>query len=256
MLIAFIFWSLARKDKALLDLSILKHRGAASSSALQFLTGVALYGAMFLLPLYFQQGLGVDTLTVGLLLIPQGVGSLFSRGVAGRLTDTFGARSVAVIGFLIIGITTIPFAFATPTTNITFLMIALLLRGFGLGAVTIPLTSSAYIGLDRQQIPDASIIVRTAQQLGGSFGVAVLAVVFQATLSGLGAGASITMALNTSFWWTVGFTGLAVILALLLPGRPKPATTPGTQGLDRSDAAEDAPSGQTAPSLVPQIQQK
>ena len=68
------------------------HRPTWSATALLFLSGAALYGAMLLLPLYFQELRGTDALGAGLLLIPQGVGSLISRTVAARLMDRLSAR--------------------------------------------------------------------------------------------------------------------------------------------------------------------
>ena len=56
-------------------------------------------------------------------------------------------------------------------------MVALFVRGFGLGAVTMPLMAVAFLGLEHEEVPDASIITRIAQQVGGSFGTAVLAVI-------------------------------------------------------------------------------
>jgi hypothetical protein len=52
-------------------------------------------------------------------------------------------------------------------------------RGFGLGAVTIPVMAAAYVGLDKPQVAHASVLTRTTQQIGGSFGTAVLAVVLE-----------------------------------------------------------------------------
>ena len=55
----------------------------------------------------------------------------------------------------------------------------MIIRGFGLGAVTMPVMVASYIGLDKQQIPHSSVLTRTAQQIGGSFGTAVLAVILE-----------------------------------------------------------------------------
>jgi hypothetical protein len=111
-------------------------------------------------------------------------------------------------------------------------MAALLLRGFGLGAVTIPLMTAAFVGLDRPDVPHASIITRIAQQVGGSFGVALLAVILDGALAHTaGGGDSSATAFDQAFWWASGFTGLAMLLCLALPGRPRttgePATTVG-----------------------------
>jgi EmrB/QacA subfamily drug resistance transporter len=224
LLIVFVVYAARAGERALVDVRLFAHRSVASASALLFLSGAALYGALLLLPLYFQDLRGADALGAGLLLIPQGVGTLFSRTIAGRLTDTIGARWVSAAGFAIVGISTIPFALAGADTNEWLLMAALLVRGFGLGAVTIPLMTAAFVGLDRPDIPHASIITRITQQLGGSFGVALLAVIFDGALSQTtGSRASAAAAFDQAFWWAIGFTGLAVLLSLALPGRLRAA---------------------------------
>jgi len=230
----FVLWAARRDDGALVDVRLLRHRPLAASSALLFLSGMALYGAMLLLPLYWQEVRGADALEAGLLLMPQGIGTVLSRSLAGRLTDRLGGRWLSLAGFAIVAAATIPFALATPATNEWFLMAALLLRGVGLGAVTIPLMSVAYLGLERSEVPHASIITRIATQVGGSFGVAVLAVILHAATANARTGDALASAFNQSFWWAVGFTGLAAALSLLLPGRPQPdvaqatASNPGT----------------------------
>ncbi|WP_223692910.1 MDR family MFS transporter [Leifsonia poae] len=226
LLVAFAFWAARLAGSALVDVRLFRHRPVASASALMFLSGASLYGAMLLLPLYFQEVRGMEALGAGLMLVPQGIGTLFSRTLAGRLTDRIGARWVTLVGFAIVGIATIPFAFATPTTNEWLLMGALLLRGFGLGAVTIPLMAVAFVGLERSDVPHASVLTRIAQQVGGSFGVALLAVILQGAAVGAHGLAGIADAFDVAFWWAVGFTVLAVALSLLLPAAAAPAPSP------------------------------
>jgi EmrB/QacA subfamily drug resistance transporter len=225
LLVAFVTSALRRGDRALVDVRLFAHRAVASASALLFLSGAALYGAMLLLPLYFQDVRGVDALGAGLLLVPQGIGTYFSRSLAGRLTDALGAKWVTLIGFAIVGVATIPFAFATASTNEWFVMAALLVRGFGLGAVTIPLMTAAFIGLERSDIPHASIITRIAQQVGGSFGVALLAVILDGAIAQIATShGMLAAAFDQAFWWSIGFTGVAVVLSLVLPGKPTDST--------------------------------
>jgi EmrB/QacA subfamily drug resistance transporter len=211
-LVAAFAWRAARLGgSALVDVRLLRHRPVASSTAMLFLSGASLYGAMLLLPLYFQQSRGASVLTAGLLLVPQGVGSLLSRGLTGRLIDTIGARVLVTAGFVLVGLATVPFALAGPHTAQTWLLAALLVRGFGLSMVTLPVMAVAFLGLERSAVPHASILTRIAQQIGGSFGTAVLAVILAATGS-----------FDQAFWWAVGFTGVAVVLSFWLPGRPAP----------------------------------
>jgi MFS family permease len=222
LLTMFVLYSLRQAGSALVDIRLLSHRPLASSSALTFLTGAALYGGMVLMPLYWQEVRGMNALHAGLLVAPQGIGALLSRPVGG-LSDRIGVRWVAFAGFLIVGLATVPFALASPSTNEWYLMAVLVVRGFGLASVSIPLSAAAYIGLRHDEIPHASIITRVAQQVGGSFGVAVLAVILAAALRNLGphsGSAATATAFDQAFWWAVGFTGLALALSLILPNAP------------------------------------
>ncbi|MCK9903416.1 multidrug transporter [Parafrankia colletiae] len=215
---AFVGWALPRSAGALVDLRLFRHRALTSAAAVGFVLGATLYGSMLLLPLYWQQVRGEDALGAGLLLIPQGVGTLLSRGVAGRCTDRYGPRWVAVTGFAIACAATVPFAFVTADTSDVPLMVALLVRGVGLGAATIPLASAAYVGLGHEEIPHASVITRIAQQIGGSLGTAVLAVILQHSVDGAGTPDALADAFGAAFWWSVAFTAVAVPLCLFLPG--------------------------------------
>lgn len=216
----FAAWALSRAG-SLVDLRLFRHRPLASAASLSFLGGITLYGAM-LLPLYWQQVRGEDALGAGLLLIPQGVGAFVARTRAGHCTDRIGPRWVAFAGFALATAATVPFAFAGAGTSKVLLMAALLVRGIGMGAAMVPLNGAAYIGLGHQEIPDASIIARVAQQLGGSVGTAVLAIVLQHTVGDARTPAALADGFGDAFWWSVAFSVVAVPLCLLLPGRPEP----------------------------------
>lgn len=233
LLVAFAVYSARMAGRALVDVRLFGHRSVASASALLLLSGAALYGGMLLLPLYFQDLRGVDPLRAGLLLVPQGIGTFFSRRIAGRLMDSIGAKWVALAGFAIVGLATVPFAVATQATNEWFLMAFLVLRGFGLGAVTVPVMAVAFVGLDRPDVPHASILTRIAQQIGGSFGVALLAVILEGlTAAGDGSAAATAYAFDQAFWWSIGFTAVAIVVSLTLPGRPRPVLAPAGAGVD------------------------
>ena len=80
-----------------------------------FVAGLSMYGALPLLPLYYQQVRGASALTAGLLMVPQGVGSLLPRTVAGRLIDRIGPRPVVLAGMTLAALGTVPFALAGGT---------------------------------------------------------------------------------------------------------------------------------------------
>lgn len=220
VLIGLFAWRALNVSAPLVDLRLLRHGSLAAASLQLFLSGFVLYGAMLLIPLYAQQLRGDDALTAGLLLAPQGLGLLLSRSLAGKLTDRFGARWVVVAGLVVVALGTLPFAGPGLEAGPWLLAATLVIRGIGLGAVTIPVMAAAYVELDRPEVPHASIITRTAQQIGGSFGTAVLAVILESGLAAQAAtGGNPALAFEQSFWWVVGFTLVALVAAFWLPGR-------------------------------------
>jgi EmrB/QacA subfamily drug resistance transporter len=215
LLAAFAVYAL-RKSQPLVEVRLLTKRAVGSSSVVLFFSGFSLYGAMLLLPLFYQEVRGATALAAGIMLVPQGVGSLLSRTVTGSNIDRFGSRAIAVAGFAIVAAATVPFAMAGPHTNEWLLALWMVIRGFGLGAVTMPVMVASYIGLDKEEIPHSSVLTRTAQQIGGSFGTAVLAVILESAIAAHPA--TLADAFHVAFWWSVGFSAVAVLLSLWLPG--------------------------------------
>jgi EmrB/QacA subfamily drug resistance transporter len=221
LLAGFAVHALRMTGEPAVDLRLFRSRSFTGASGLMFLGGLSIYGAMLLLPLYFQQARGYGPLAAGLLLVPQGVGSILPRTILGRLTDRLGPRPVSLVGIALAAAGTVPFALAGPHTSVVLLGAALVLRGAGLGAATIAPMAGAFQGLPKADLPHASSAIRITQQVGGSFGAAVLVVILarQAAAHAAAGTAGLATAFGHTFWWCVGFTALAVIPALLMPGR-------------------------------------
>ncbi|WP_328999722.1 multidrug efflux MFS transporter [Kribbella sp. NBC_00709] len=218
LLVAFV---LRRTNEPLIDLGLFRTKSFTASTALMFLTGFGLYGAMLLLPLFYQQARGETVTAVGLLLVPQGIGSLIAR-TAGGLTDRIGPRLVVLAGIVLTTIGTIPFAFAG--TSYWVLGVALVIRGAGLSSVNLAVMVGAFRDLEPVQIPHASSTTRIMQQLGGAFGAATLAVVLQSQLKS----GTVSTAYAHSLAWAIGFTVIAAIPALFLGARSGDASQRAT----------------------------
>ncbi|MTD58844.1 DHA2 family efflux MFS transporter permease subunit [Amycolatopsis pithecellobii] len=228
LLVLFCVHALRTRTEPVVDLRLFRSRSFAVSSMLLFLSGLSLYSAMFLLPLYFQQVEGYSALRTGAWLALQGVGSLASRNAFGRLTDRIGPRPVVLIGSVLTAVAMLVFTQASPDTSTVVLGAALVVFGVGLGGATVAVMVGAYQGLRPAAIPHASSATRILQQVGGSFGTTVLALILAGELAGRGA-ADKAGAFDVTFWWSFGFVLLAVVLALLLPGRARsrePETAP------------------------------
>jgi len=210
---AFIAWAARPGNRhPVVDVRLLRLRSLGSASAVLFTAGASMYAGMFLLPLYYQQLHGESVLDAGLLLIPQGIGSLAARFAVGKLVARLGARPVTIASFLLAAAATVPFAFAGPHTSVWLLGVVLLIRGFGIGAVLIPPLSVAYHDVPPAGIPHATMNTRISQQVGASFGIALVAVALQSLLAHGAASA-----FQGAFWWATGITVAALIPALALP---------------------------------------
>ena len=246
LLAGFVFHALRTRRPPLLDLRLFAVRSFTASNVLLFLSGLSVYGAMLLLPLYEQQVRGQSALVAGLLLAPQGLGMLLTRGYAGRLTDRIGARPVVLGGFLLTMAGTLAYTQAGLHTNELLLGASLVIRGAGLGMVTIPIMAAAYLSLRPDQVPHASIATRITMQLGGAFGAAVFALILQTQLAAHASGGlvGIATAFDNAFWWSIGLTALAIIPALFLPRMQDVVAHP-------PDRAGDQTSGTRAERPVP-----
>jgi len=217
VLLGAFLWHALRAEEPLVDLRLFKVRTFSATSALLFLTGMASFGALLLLPLYYQQLRGDSVVTAGLLMMPQGVGIALSRVVAG-FAERWGARALVLTSVLLSIAGTLPFALAGPDTSPVLLAGALVVRGTGLGTVMMAVLFGAYEGLTKPQIPHASTTTRIMQQLGGSFGTAILAVLLQRGLAAHAADPAI--AFDHAFAWSIALSLPALIAAFFVPGRP------------------------------------
>lgn len=226
---AFTWWGLVRGERALVNVQLLKLRTIGAASALNFLNGAALYGAFFLFPLFWLDVRDTSAIAAAVLLIPQGVGALVSRRPSGRMMDQFGVRRGLLVGFLLMTVGTIPFAFGAAGLNDIALLAVLFVRGVGIGVVAVALTAASFTSVRGRDVPSASIIARVVQQAGGSLGIAVLAVVLAAGGADRGIGA-----FQHAFWWLTAFAGVGIPLCFLFPDSER--------GAHRSDRSEKTPS--------------
>jgi EmrB/QacA subfamily drug resistance transporter len=220
-----------RAPRPLLDVKLFRVPAFGAATATTFLLGAALFGALIILPLYYQVARGEDALTAGLLMAPQGVGAAMAMPLAGGLTDRIGGGTVAFFGLIVMTLGTIPFGFVGADTSYWLLGGILVVRGIGLGATMMPAMAAAYATLDNAAVPRATSALNAVQRVGGSMGSALLAVVLQheiaSRLPGAGAGGgalptspgvmtpaivdALADAFASTFWWAIALSALALI---------------------------------------------
>jgi EmrB/QacA subfamily drug resistance transporter len=211
-----------RVERPLLDVRLYANRVFAAASMTTFWLGAALFGAMILVPLYYQEVRHESVIVTGLLVGPQGLGMLLVVPFTGRLTERLGGGRVAIVGLLVLSVATIPFGFIGTGTSILTISLVLLLRGVGIGLAFVPAMSAAFAALRPDQLSDATPQLNVVQRIGGAIGTAVLAVVLQrATGSSPTSGHAPTSghlagAFDTAYWWSLGIAAVALLPCLLL----------------------------------------
>lgn len=214
LLAAFVLRSL-RIPRPLLDVRLFANKAFAAASLTTFCLGAALFGAMILMPLYFQTVRGEDAVATGLLLIPQGVGAAIAMGFSGRVTERLGGGLTALIGGVITVVATIPFVLLGAETSFALIAAAMVFRGFGIGMSMMPSMTAAFAVLRPDQVNHATPQLNVVQRVGGSIGTAILSVALESRIRDAGASAT-PAALADAFGETYVIV-LVVTLVALLP---------------------------------------
>jgi EmrB/QacA subfamily drug resistance transporter len=221
-------WHALRVERPLLDVRLYTNRVFAAASMTTFWLGAALFGAMILVPLYYQEVRHESVIVTGLLVGPQGLGMLLVVPFTGRLTERLGGGRVAIVGLLILSLATIPFGFVGTGTSIVSISLVLLLRGVGIGLAFVPAMSAAFAALRPDQLSDATPQLNVVQRIGGAIGTAVLAVVLQRASGHAPTAGTLAGAFDTAYWWSLGIAAVALLpcLVLLRAESPKAKLSP------------------------------
>jgi MFS family permease len=216
--------ALVTKTTPLIDLRLFARRGFAAATTNSFLLGATVYGSMLVLPLYFQQIGHRSAIEAGLSLAPQALGAAAISYVAGRLTDRIGARGVIFVGITLSLIGTVPLVFLGSGLPRWIMLVALAVRGAGVGATMAPGMATAYGSVERHQVPRAAGAFNVMNRVGGSIGTAVLVLILQTQLGQHTSNPA--AAYGVTFAWALGLSVLPLIPALAFPAKNKEISCP------------------------------
>jgi EmrB/QacA subfamily drug resistance transporter len=226
-----------RIERPLLDIRLYVNRVFAGAAFVNFGLGAALFGAMILVPLYYQEVRGESVINTGLLTGPQGIGALIAMPLASRLTQRFSGGRVALGGISLLCVSTLPFTFIGAHTSIVAISLVLVVRGLSIGMCFMPAMSAAFSAMRPEQISDATPQITVLQRTGGAIGTAILAVVLQRAGAGARSPAELASAFDTAYWWALGIAALSLIPCVVLLRAEKPQQAKLAREASSTDAA-------------------
>ena len=223
LLTGFVAHQLRRRARGrapLVDPGLFRGRtfGVGSLAALTF--SLVPPSFFFVLALYLQDGRRLTPLFSGVVFSAVGAGFFAAMLTATAITARLG-RQILALGALVVAAGSAALAGAASAMSSAGLLPGLVIAGFGIGMVLVPLSSTVLRGVDAQHAGAASGVLSTAQQVGGALGVAVVGVVFYRVLGAGAASAAFTGAFRASLYTLAGLTVLTAGLVQLLP---RPAT--------------------------------
>lgn len=200
-LLAAYGWHAHHHPHPLLQLSLFNTRTFRVAVAGGFITRLGLGGMPFLLPLFYQIGLGFPAWQSGLLMMPAAAAAMFMKVISIRVLKQFGYRTVLIINTLMIGLTIMLFATIDSATAIGWIVAISLAQGFFNSLQYSSMNSMAYADVSAGQASMASTIASSMQQLSISFGLAFASIVASLFLGDLPQSdrAAVTSALHNAF---------------------------------------------------------
>jgi EmrB/QacA subfamily drug resistance transporter len=161
-------------DDPLLDIRIFRYGAYTHSLVLISLLMVVMFGVLFYIPLFLQQGQGWGALDAGITLLPQALMMGVMMPIAGRVYDRIGPRGPAAVGLALVSISTYLLHTITIDTTRAHIMWILVLQGAGLGMAMMPIFTGGVAVIPVAQVNAASAFNNVVQRVSGALGLAVL----------------------------------------------------------------------------------
>lgn len=233
-LIIFIAVEL-RRNNPLLELRVFRSGNFTRGIIVQWISQIAMFGTMFLVPLFLQQAKGYSPFETGLIMLPQAIASGVFMPIGGKLFDRFGARPLVIAGMAFVTISAILLSNISADDGIIAVMLPLGLLGAGMGLFMMPLNTHLIQAAPQNLVGRVTSLTNAAQQVMMSFAVAVLTTLSTARMKDLmveqGKQAPDAALFTSSFGYTFFIlTFVAIVGGLLALMLSKPKLAPGAEG--------------------------
>jgi len=237
----FVVWE-ARTPEPMIPLGLFRSSGFSAAVATQFLTGAAIYSAVFLTSQFFQFALGNSPSGTGLRFLPWTATPMIVAPIAGAMFDKVGARPLVVPGLLMQagGFAWIVYL-AAHSAGYAGYVAPFIIAGVGISMALPALPASALNAVAPEALGKAAGVMNTMQQFGAVFGIAIVTAIFNAHGS-LATAAGVTSGYRPALATAAGMSFLGAIVALAIrrtarttrtvtPARTATSTRPPTSAV-------------------------
>jgi EmrB/QacA subfamily drug resistance transporter len=219
---SFVAWELLtsrRGGEPMIPMEFFAKREFSAANIVSLLMYFGMFGSVFLLAQFFQTVQGYSPLEAGLRTLPWTAMPILVAPIAGVLSDRVGTRPLLVVGMaLMSGALAWLALISSPTVAYLRMVPPFVMAGVGMSLYFAPTANLVLSAVRRDQEGKASGVNNTIREIGGVFGVAVLATVFSA-VGGYASPQTFVDGMVAAVWVGAVVVGFAAIAAAAIPGR-------------------------------------
>jgi EmrB/QacA subfamily drug resistance transporter len=224
---AFVAWE-ARTREPMLPLGMFRSRAFSAANVVSLLMYFGMFGSVFLLAQFFQVVQGYSPLQAGLRTLPWTAMPIFVAPIAGIVSTRIGTRPILVAGMALQAVALAYISIiVTPTVDYALIVPGFVIAGIGMGLFFAPIANVVLSAVKPEMEGVASGATNAIRELGGVFGVAVLAAVFTANGSYASPSGYVEGLIPAMQLGAIA-VGLGTLAAIALPGRTRVAAVPAT----------------------------
>ncbi|MDN7133328.1 DHA2 family efflux MFS transporter permease subunit [Halomonas sp. MC140] len=170
----WFFTRTLRSDHPIVDLRAFANRNFAIGAGMGFIIGIALYGLVYIMPLFFGYVRGYSSLQIGQVMFVTGVTMFLCAPIVGQATNHLDLRVMLFFGLLLVGVGTMLNSNLTVESGFWQFCVPQIVRGMGLIMCIIPASRIALGTLPPSEVGNASGLFNVMRNLGGAMGLALL----------------------------------------------------------------------------------
>ena len=163
-----------RDKHPLVNLSVFRFRAFSVANIIGVVMGFGLYGTALVMPLFFQNIMGMTAYDAGIALLPGAIATAIAMPIVGKLVNHLDGRILVAFGVTLFAISTWLLGGLTQNAGYWNVFWPRVIQGFGLGFLFVPLTTVMLAPIPKPEMAGATGVSALVRQLGGSFGIAIL----------------------------------------------------------------------------------